>query len=137
MINLPYPPNSSVAYARLVGQLCDAITTFANATAEARQVRVPRRCSAANDATNQPETHLETATSDLIGMNEILREFGLKRSQVLKLREHWAFPPPTCARGKLLFSRLAIESWARSQPNRDNLAIVLRSRKRRHAMRTG
>jgi predicted DNA-binding transcriptional regulator AlpA len=95
-----------------------------------------RRSSAANDATEQPETHLETTPSDLIGMNDILREFGLKRSQVIKLREKWDFPPPALTRGKLLFSRTSIESWAQSQPNMDNLAIVLRRRKRRHRMCT-
>lgn len=66
-------------------------------------------------------------------MSDVLREFGLRRAQVVKLRERWNFPPPAFARGKLRFSRRAIESWAKSQPNRDNLAIVLRSRKRRHA----
>jgi predicted DNA-binding transcriptional regulator AlpA len=121
------------AYVRLVSQLCEAISSFANATGECAPAWTGQRAASSNDNGPAAETAPTNSPSNLIGMNDILREFGLKQPQVLKLRQSWGFPSPVTSERKLLFSRSEIQLWAKTQPNRDNLAIVLRSRKRQRS----
>jgi predicted DNA-binding transcriptional regulator AlpA len=68
---------------------------------------------------------------DAIDLTNIQLEFGLKPPQVAKLQRRFGFPTPIRRGRPLQFSRREIEEWASGQPNRDNLGIILRSRKRR------
>jgi hypothetical protein len=121
---------SDAAYAQLALQLCEAIATLiANTTTD--------RCGAGPSSELAPNDHeevlvrLESDFRDAIGLRDLLAEFGLNQPQVRKLRERWGFPAPLRPGRPLLFSRTEVERWARVQPNKDNLAIVLRRRKRR------
>jgi hypothetical protein len=120
--------NSPEAYAQLVLQLCDALSSFVVATADPTQEQhIPLvRTNDNSVADRVPDFH----PADAIGLRGILVEFGLRSSQVIKLRERWGFPAPINSGRPLLFSRTEIENWAASQPNQNNLAIVLRCRRR-------
>src|SRR5206468_4571594 len=117
--------HTSDTYDPLVTQLSKAISSFANATGERESAWTTQGAAPSNDNRPTAETRPTNSPPDLIGMNEILREFGLKQPQVVKLRHRCGFPSPVRAQPKLLFSRSEIQIWADSQPNRDNLAIVL------------
>jgi predicted DNA-binding transcriptional regulator AlpA len=115
------------AHARLVLQLCEAISGFVAATTcEPRTSRAPE---AGND--NAVQTGGEENSPPSFGLRDILSEYGLSQPQVAKLRARWGFPAPLAGSRPMRFPRDAVEAWARQQPNRSNLAIVLRSRKRR------
>ncbi len=122
--------NSRDAHAQLVLQLCEALSVFVAATVvehEAEQVRSFEW--PVNDNISSTRTNIHFG--DVLSLRDILVEFGLKQSQVLKLRKSWDFPAPIGRARPIMFRRSEVEQWVRSQPNRKNLAIVLRSRKRR------
>ena len=119
-------PNSSArdAHAQLVVRLCEALSTFVAATSETvGPVETP---SLANDNRSLDPF----AYDDVMSLRDILFELGLKQSQVVKLRNGWGFPAPVGRARPMMFRRSEVERWAQSQPNKDNLAIVLRCRTR-------
>jgi hypothetical protein len=118
------------AHIQLINQLCEAITTFVAAT---EQPMPASKAIGPSDAPNDNESARVpgVVVDEVIGLKGLLIEYGLKAPQVAKLRKSWGFPAPLTRSRKLLFSRTEVESWTRLQPNRKNLAIVLRCRKRR------
>jgi hypothetical protein len=62
---------------------------------------------------------------------EVQFELRLKQAQIVKLRRLWGFPVPIHREGKLIFSRREVLRWASLQPNPNNLAAVLRLRRKR------
>jgi hypothetical protein len=113
------------AYADLVRQLCNALSSFIDVTSQHdRKANLPPP-SADESSTKGGAA---PARSDAIGLRDIRVEFGLRSSQVSKLRVRWGFPAPLNDR-PLLFSRKAIELWSAAQPNRKNLAVALRLRR--------
>lgn len=128
-MNIPRS-NPHDPHVQLLVDLCQAMQAFVVTTSAAQSAMAPARVPASND--DHPPRGVDLRESrDLLGLADILREFGLKQPQVVKLRDRWGFPPPARLHGRLVFSRTEVESWARSQPNPNNLAIVLRCRKRR------
>jgi hypothetical protein len=119
-------PNLSArdAHARLVIQLCEALSAFVAATAvEDESVQEPP----ANDDC-RPQ-HAPLGFHDVISLRGILAEFGLNQPQVMKLRKRCGFPAPIGRARPLMFLRDEVERWVRAQPNRNKLALVLRSRR--------
>jgi predicted small lipoprotein YifL len=115
------------AHAQLVMQLCEALSTFVAATTgEVGPLQGPASDLAANDD-SWPE--LTTPRyDDVISLRGILVEFGLNQPQVMKLRKRYGFPAPIGRARPLMFRRDEVERWVRSQPNPNNLAIILRGR---------
>ena len=68
--------------------------------------------------------------SDPMMLREIKTELRLNEKQIVTLRRLWGFPVPCNGQGYLIFSRREVEAWANRQPNPDNLAAVLRLRRR-------
>jgi predicted DNA-binding transcriptional regulator AlpA len=127
-------PNAGDAHAQLVLQLCEALSTFVAATVPEKAVRYgPAFDLSANDSANDNAAPHRVAPQydDVISLRGLLLEFGLKQPQVLKLRKNWGFPAPIGRARPVMFRRMEVERWARSQPNQNNLAIALRSRTRR------
>lgn len=68
--------------------------------------------------------------SDPMMLGEIKAELRLTEKQIVSLRRLWGFPVPCNGPGYLIFSRREVEAWAELQPNPNNLAAVLRLRRR-------
>lgn len=68
--------------------------------------------------------------SDPMMLREIKAELGLTEKQIVTLRRLWGFPVPCNGQGHLVFSRREVKAWAERQPNQNNLAAVLRLRRR-------
>lgn len=68
--------------------------------------------------------------SDPMTLRQIKDELGLTEKQIVTLRQLWGFPAPFNAPESFVFSRVDIDLWAKRQPNSDNLAAVLRLRRR-------
>lgn len=68
--------------------------------------------------------------NDPMMLREIKTELGLNEKQIVTLRRLWGFPVPCNGQGYLIFSRREVEAWAMRQPNQNNLAAVLRLRRR-------
>lgn len=115
------------AHAQLVVQLCEALSTFVAATAAVDEDS-PAKAPVAND--NSWAAGARAPDHDVISLRGLLVEFGLKQSQVAKLRKTWGFPDPVGLTRPIMFCRSEVEQWAQRQPNRNNLAIVLRCRKK-------
>ncbi len=67
--------------------------------------------------------------SDRMTLREIKVELRLTEKQVVTLRRLWGFPVPF-DEGHSVFSRSDVDLWVKRQPNSDNLAAVLRLRRR-------
>lgn len=68
--------------------------------------------------------------SDPMSLREIKVELRLTEKQIVTLRRLWGFPVPFDAEDHSVFSRSDVDLWAKRQPNPDNLAAVLRLRRR-------
>jgi hypothetical protein len=124
------------AHVQLIVKLCDAIKTFVTVIEPQAELERGTVLEPAPNDDDEPQASRDQLWSDdLIGLQGILLEYGLRSPQVAKLRKSWGFPPPLTNGRRLLFSRSEVEKWARSQPNRQNLAIVLRSRRREQSPR--
>lgn len=130
--NVYFAPTSGGTdpHVSLIQQLCEAIATFVEATEAQRQRPIAAPSApTANDNLGSEPRHVSSA-KEVIGMKGLLVEYGLKQPQIAKLRKAWGFPAPISSGRPLLFLRSEVEHWASAQPNRSNLAIVLRCRKR-------
>lgn len=67
---------------------------------------------------------------DPMTLSEVKYELRLTEKQIVTLRRLWGFPVPSNGPGHLIFSRREVECWAKKQPNQQNLAAVLRLRRR-------
>lgn len=128
-MNFELNNHKSGAQVELIANLCNAIAAFASATDDTLRREIMRTMATANDNLMPPEAGT-APEKDLIGLRTLLVEYGLKRPQVAKLVKRCGFPAPVHSGRALLFLREEVERWARSQPNRNNLAIVLRLRRR-------
>jgi predicted DNA-binding transcriptional regulator AlpA len=132
-MKMDHPSNLSLreAHVQMIVQLCDAIKTFVTVVEpQTRSEHATPVAAVPNDNDENQSLPQRHWPDDVIGLRDILAEYGLRSSQVAKLRERWGFPSPLTNGRRLLFSRSEIDRWAHSQPNRDNLAIVLRIRSR-------
>lgn len=68
--------------------------------------------------------------TDPMTLREVKAELGLTEKQIVTLRRLWGFPVPCNGQGYLVFSRREVERWAKRQPNPNNVAAVLRLRRR-------
>lgn len=68
--------------------------------------------------------------SDPMSLCEVKGELRLTEKQIVSLRRLWGFPAPFDDEDHCVFSRSDVDLWARRQPNPDNLAAVLRLRRR-------
>lgn len=116
---------------QLIIELCSALTRFLVASGANGDALPPKaELQAAND--NEPVAYpASKLPDDPMTLREVQFELRLKGSQVVLLRRLWAFPSPWHHGGKIIFSRRAVERWVRLQPNPENLAAVLRLRRRR------
>ena len=106
--------NPRDAHARLVLQLCEALSTFVASTAvEAHHE--PRSESSVND--NAVSRHACGPYDDIISLRGILVEFGLKPPQVVQLRKNCGFPEPIGPTRPIMFRRGEVEHWLGSQPS--------------------
>jgi predicted DNA-binding transcriptional regulator AlpA len=116
--------NAGDAHAKLVLQLCEALSNFVAATAGVNgtpQEPVPD-CPANDVHAPQPAS---IGFDDIISLKGILAEFGLTQPQVMTLRKSCGFPEPIGPTRPLVFRRNEVEQWVRSRPNSHNLATAL------------
>ncbi len=122
--------NHHDALARLTASLCDVMAQFMADMAVTQRAEPSHTYIAANDneAADGPESRWP---DDPMTLKEVQFELRLKEKQIVALRRLWGFPAPVHRGGKLLFSRRQVERWVGLQPNAQNLAAVLRLRRRR------
>lgn len=116
-------PDAQDAHARLVLQLCEALSDFVAATAgeHGTAKETPPDLPANDDHAPQLSAF---GHHDIISLQGILVEYGLTQPQVMKLRRGWGFPEPIGPTRPLVFRRDHVEQWWRSQLNSNNLVIL-------------
>lgn len=115
------------AYIRLMSDLCETLSTFLASRRSKHTSQVPMHAND-NDRAHSPSTR---RPEDPMTMRDVRFELNLSEKQIMSLRRLWGFPLPWFDGTTPTFSRREVELWARSQPNQNNLAAVLRLRRRR------
>lgn len=95
----------------------------------AQAFHITQPASAANDNAKF-EALPRSMPDDPMTLSEVKHELRLTERQIVTLRRLWGFPVPSNGPGHLIFSRREVERWAMRQPNQENLAAVLRLRRR-------
>ena len=123
------PRFSESQYADLARALSTALANFLGSSNSEPQARFPGT-PAANDNDPEIDPGFDPATRGMT-LKQVQRELHLGEKQIILLRRLWGFPTPVHHQGHLTFSRARVEAWVRVQPDPDNLAAVLRLRRRR------
>ena len=120
------------AYADLTSNICEALSKFFATTTElGKPLHVSLSYGQGSDPVSEDEQRpvdgaAERPVSDPMTLEDIQSELGLKQMQLLKLRRVADFPASQYYNHRLGFSRQEVEEWVALQPNRNDLASVIR-----------
>ncbi len=115
------------------GLMRQAVIALANGAGQLFRALTKSRAIEATPVTNDNVTFEglpRSMPSDPMSLREIKIELRLTEKQIVMLRRFWGFPVPFDDEDHSVFSRSDVGLWAKRQPNPDNLAAVLRLRRR-------
>lgn len=115
------------------GRITQAVIALANRAGQLFRSLTKFQLIGATPAANSNvtfEERLRSMPGDPMTLCEVKGELRLTEKQIVTLRWLWGFPAPFDDKDHCVFSRSDVDLWARRQPNPDNLAAVLRLRRR-------